>query len=284
MNGSLQKMTNMAPTGGLVGSQLRPDDNVGASDNTAGNTPNKGTQFGQPTNQFHPPPGYSYAPSQPPFPGAALFYHHAPFNMAPSSQPSSGATQGYPSYGPSWHAYDFPRGGYGRPQMFPPQQSTGHGPSFAGAPRVPPALPGHNAVSRLTSSTSTAPGQLPGAPGRPVICLSTKWYQPAMEPRRTDVAGIAELHPLPEISYDEYNRDFESDDPSDLGRAEGKALISLKQTEFPLKQFAKMMGQPNFSTFNNWEKVWVARFLEKKHWSVIWGQNRSKQMRDGPVY
>ena len=93
-NGSPPKTTNTAPPGGLFGSQQRPDDYVGASDDDAGYTPNKDTQFGQPTNQFPPPPGYSYLPLQPPFPGAPQFYHHAPFNMTPSSQPSSGATQG----------------------------------------------------------------------------------------------------------------------------------------------------------------------------------------------
>jgi hypothetical protein len=58
------------------------------------------------------------------------------------------------------------------------------------------------------------------------------------------------LPPLQEISYDEFDADYESDDTSDLGRAERKAPISLKQTEFTLKQFAKSMGQPNFSAFN----------------------------------
>ena len=59
-----------------------------------------------------------------------------------------------------------------------------------------------------------------------------------------------DLPPLPGISYDEFNADAESDDSSDLGGAEGKAPISLKQTQFSLKQFAKRMGQPDFSTFN----------------------------------
>jgi hypothetical protein len=100
-NGSPLKTTNMAPPGGLFGSQQqRPDDNVGASDNNTGNTPNKVTQFGQPTNQFTPPPEYRYPPSQPPFPCAPQFYHDAPFTMTQSSQSSSGATQGYASYGP----------------------------------------------------------------------------------------------------------------------------------------------------------------------------------------
>jgi hypothetical protein len=199
-NGSPPKTANMAPPGGLFGSQQRPDDNVGASDNHAGNTPNKDTQFGQPTNQFPPPPGYSYPPSQPPFPGAPQFYHHAPFNMTPSSQPSSGATQGYASYGPPWQGYDFPQGGYGGPQMFPPQQFPGQGPSSPGAPRVPPALPGRIAVIRPTSPASTPYGQLPGAPGRPPISIPTTRFQPAAEPGRTDVSGIADLPPLPEIS------------------------------------------------------------------------------------
>jgi hypothetical protein len=70
---------------------------------------------------------------------------------------------------------------------------------------------------------------------------------------------------------------------SDLGGAEGKTPISLKQTEFSLKQFAKIMGQPNFSAFNQWKKVWVAGILEKKHRSIIPEQNSLKQMQNGPV-
>jgi len=65
-NGSKPKPTNIARTGGLFGSRLRPDDNVGASDDNTGNTQSKDTQFGQSVNQFHPPPqppGYHYLPS-----------------------------------------------------------------------------------------------------------------------------------------------------------------------------------------------------------------------------
>jgi hypothetical protein len=43
------------------------------------------------------------------------------------------------------------------------------------------------------------------------------------------------------------------------------------------------MGQPNLSAFNKWKKVWVAGFLEKKHRSIIPGQNRFKQQRNGPL-
>jgi hypothetical protein len=221
-NGSLPKTTNMAPTSGLFGSPQRREDNVGASDSNAETPPSKGTEFGQPANQFHPPPPalwYSYPPSQPPFPGTPQFCHQAPFNMTPSSQPSSVATKGYSSYGPSWQVYDFHHGGYGGPQMFPPQQFAGHGPSSPGAPRVPPAPPGNNPVIRPTSSASSAPGQLPGAPGRTPNSLPKKRFQPAAEPRRRDVAAIADLSPLPEISYHQYDEEYESDDSSDLGGA-----------------------------------------------------------------
>jgi hypothetical protein len=100
-NGSPQKKTNMAPRGGLFGSQQLPDDTVEGSYNYAGNTASKDTLFRQPTIQIHPSPGYRYQPSQPLFPGTPQFNHPAPLNMTPSSQPSSVATQGYQSYGPS---------------------------------------------------------------------------------------------------------------------------------------------------------------------------------------
>jgi hypothetical protein len=118
--GSPPKTTNMAPIGGLFGSQQCPYDIVGASDNNPGNTPIKDTQFKQPPNRFPPPPGYSYPPSQLPFPGIPQFYHPALSDMTQSSQPSTGATQGYRSYWPLWQGYNFPQGGYGGPQMCHP--------------------------------------------------------------------------------------------------------------------------------------------------------------------
>jgi hypothetical protein len=92
------------------------------------------------------------------------------------------------------------------------------------------------------------------------------------------------LSALLDISYDEFDEDYESDDSSDLGSAKGTALISLKQTEFSLKQFAKTIGQPNLSTFNKWTNVWVAGLLQKKHSSIIRGPNRSNQFQDGPPH
>jgi len=150
---------------------------------------------------------------------------------------------------------------------------------------VPPGPPGNNPVNQPISSSSTPPPRPPsGAPGRHPISLPTKIFLLPVEPRTTDVTRIADLPPLPKISYDQYDADDESDDSSDLGSAEGKPPVSLKQTEFSLKQFAKRMGQANYSAFNKWKKGWVAGFLEKKHRSIIWGQNWLKQVRDGHLH
>jgi hypothetical protein len=59
--------------------------------------------------------------------------------------------------------------------------------------------------------------------------------------------------------------------------------ISLKQTQFSLKQFAKWMGQPNLCTLHKWKKASVARFLGKKHQTIIRGQIRGNQLRDGAL-
>jgi len=80
------------------------------------------------------------------------------------------------------------------------------------------------------------------------------------------------------MSYDEYDAADTSDDLSDMGSAEGKPPIILKQTEFSLEQFAKKMGQANYSAFNKWKKVCVAGYLGKKHRSIIRGLNRLKQV------
>jgi len=120
--------------------------------------------------------------------------------------------------------------------MFPPPQFPGQGPSSPGAPRVPPGPPGNHPVNLLTSSSLTPPPQSPsGGPGRHPISLPTKRLQPPAEPRKTDVTGIADLPPLPELSYDKYDAAEEIDDSSDLGGAEAKATITRKQTEFSLK-------------------------------------------------
>jgi hypothetical protein len=105
-----------------------------------------------------------------------------------------------------------------------------------------------------------------------------KHLQQAAEPQRMDVGGIADLPRSPESLYDEYDADYESDNSLDLGGAEANAPIILKDMEFSLKQFAKRMGQPNFSAFNKWKKVWVAGWLKKNHWSIIRGQNCLKQL------
>ena len=168
--------------------------------------------------------------------------------------------------------------------MFPPQQFTGHRPSSPGALRLAPARPQYTPLIRPTSSSSTAQGQLPNAHGYPTISLPTKSFQPAAERQRRDVVGIRDLPPLLDISYNKYNADYKSDNSSVLGQAEGKTPINLMPTEFSLKQFAKRMGHPIFGAINKWKNVWVAAFLEKKHCSYIQGENRLKQLRDGPLH
>jgi len=169
--------------------------------------------------------------------------------------------------------------------MFPPPQWTGQAPSSRGAPRVPPGPPGNHPVNWPTSSRSTPPPQPPsGAPGRHPTIFPTKQFQPPAELRITNVAAIADLTPLPEMSYDKYDAAHECDNSLVLGSAEGKPPFSLKQTDFSLKQFAKRMGQPSFCGLNNWNKVWVAEFLKKKHRSIFREQNWLKQGQDGPLH
>jgi hypothetical protein len=111
-----------------------------------------------------------------------------------------------------------------------------------------------------------------------------KRFRLAAKPCRIDVTGIADSPLLSEISYDEFDSDYESDDSLDLGMAEGKAPISSKETEFSLNQYAKWMGQPNLSAFNRWKIIRVTGFLHKKHLCIILGQNRLKQQRGGPLH
>jgi hypothetical protein len=75
--------------------------------------------------------------------------------------------------------------------------------------------------------------------------------------------------PLAEISYDNYDVDEASDNSSDICSAYSKPPVSMRATEFSLNQFAKWMGQANYSAFNKWEKVCVAGFVDKKHQSII---------------
>ena len=140
--------------------------------------------------------------------------------------------------------------------MFPPLQGSGQWPLYPGAPRVHVGPPENNPVNQpISSSSHPPPGPPSGAPGRPLITLPMKRFQPPAELRKTDIAGIVDLPPLPEISYDEYDADDTSDDSSDLDGADGKLPINLKQTEFSLTHFAKKKGQVNYSAFNRWKKV-----------------------------
>ena len=165
--------------------------------------------------------------------------------MIHSSQPTSSASQGFRSYGPPWQGYDLHQGGYGGCQMFPPPWFPGQGPSSPGAPRVAPGRLENHPVNRPTSSSSTPPPDPPsGSPGRHPISLPMKRFQLPEDPRKTDVAWLVDLPPLPEMSYEEYDAADESDDLSNLGGAGGNPPISLKPTEFSLKQFPKGWARP----------------------------------------
>jgi len=283
--GFLPKTPNMAPLGGQFGSQWRHVDDSGSSDNGSRTTTGTDSRSTKHATQYQPPHGYDYPPTQQPFSGAPQFHHHSTFNLTRSSQPTTSVSQQYPGYGPPWQGYDHHQGGYGESRMFPQQQFPGQGPSSPGALRVPPGPPGNNAVNQPTSSGSTPPpGAASSTPGRPPIRLPMKQFVPPAEPWNTDVARTADLPPMPEISSDDYYAVDKSDDHWTSGGAECKPAVSLEQTEFFFKQFAKRMGQSNYSAFNEWKKVCVAGFLEKKHRSIIRGQNRLKVLRGGPLH
>jgi len=154
-----------------------------------------------------------------------------------------------------------------------------------------PAPPGNNPVNRPTSCSSTPPPESPsstpkhpsGRHGWHPIRLPTKIFQPSVELRTTNIAAIEDLPPLPELSYNKYEAYDSCNDLLDLGGAQGNAPMSLKQTEFSLKEFAKKMEQPNYSAFNKGNKVWVARFIEKRHRSIILGQSHLKPLWDRPL-
>ena len=93
---------NESPPGGLFGPQQRWDNVSESSDNSLRTATGKHSQLGQHTNQYHPPQGYGYPPAHQPFPGAPPIYQHHPFNMTPSSQPTTSASQRYPSYRTTW--------------------------------------------------------------------------------------------------------------------------------------------------------------------------------------
>jgi len=284
-NGSPPKTVTVVLPGGQFGSQQSGYNNSESLDNSSTHGTRKDSQYGKHTNQYHSPQGYGYPPLQQPFPGTPQFYHQSPFNVTHISQSTSHAIQGFPSYGWPWQEYDLHKGGDGGFRMIPPPLIPRHGPSSLGAPRVTPGPPGNHPVNRPTSSSSTpAPQPSFGIPGKHPISLEVKRFQLPAESRKTHVAGIANLAPLQEMSYEEYDVADEYDDSSDLGSSEGKPPISLKQTEFSLNQSDQGMGQANYSAFNKWKKEWVAGFLGKKHGSSIRGQNRLNQVWDAPLH
>jgi len=113
--------------------------------------------------------------------------------------------------------------------MVPTPQFPGERPSSPGALRVSPGPPGNLPFDKPTCFSSTPPPQTPSSVlGRHPITLLTKRFQTPVEQRKTDVAGIGDSSPLPEMSYDKYDVADVSDDLSDLGSAEVKPPMNLK--------------------------------------------------------
>jgi len=219
----------MVPPGGLFGSLPCRDDNSGSSDNGSRTATGQDSRSGKHDNKNLPPHRYGYPPSHQPFPGAPQFCHNSPFKMTKQFTTNHQRKPTISKLWAQWQGYDLHQGSYGKCQMFSHQQIPGQEPSCPGAPRVPPWPPGNNPVNWPISSSSTPPPRHPfGAPVRPPISLPMNGFLPPAEPRKTDVARIADLPPLPEIFNQEYDADNETDNSSDLGGAEGKPLVSLK--------------------------------------------------------
>jgi hypothetical protein len=75
------------------------------------------------------------------------------------------------------------------------------------------------------------------------------------------------------MTYDEHDAADNSDHWLDLGRPVGKPALGMKKMKFSLGQFPNRMRQPNSSAFNRWKNVWVVRYREIKHQSIIQGPN-----------
>jgi hypothetical protein len=167
--------------------------------------------------------------------------------------------------------------------MFPPQLFPWHGLLSLGTLRVPPGPPGNHLVNSPASTSSTPPPGLPcSTPGIPPNSLPVTRFKPSAELRSPDVSRSARLPQLQNIFYTLYDAVDDSDDSLDIGGAEGNWLLSLMRAKLSLNKFAKRWGQANYSVFNNWKRVYVARLLKRKHWIIICRQNDLKQLQDGP--
>jgi hypothetical protein len=80
---------------------------------------------------------------------------------------------------------------------------------------------------------------------------------------KSAVRGIADLAPLPELTYNEYDAADESDNSSGWGSVECKPPISLKHTEFSLKQFAKEYDSLTLVHSTSGRKYWWQNFSRK---------------------
>jgi len=91
-----------------------------------------------------------------------------------------------------------------------------------------------------------------------IICHSARRFQPQVGIQTVEVPGIPDISPSVNISDEKCDVAKGSEDHFHLGTAEDNPLISLKQTEFPLKPFAKWMGYPStVHSPNGIKYVWL---------------------------
>jgi len=203
-NGALPQREKLGSPDGPFHTQARYGNIVGSSHNCLQNATSKDYLSQKHTNQYHLLHWYSCSPSQQQCPGAPQLHHNSPFNMKYSSQPITSASQDFPSYGPPWQGPDFQQGSYGRSQMFPPPQSSGHGTSSPAALWVTPGPRGYTPVNGPISPSSTPPPEpRSGASRRPPITHVTNLCQTPTEPRNADLSGLVDLPTFLVICYRE---------------------------------------------------------------------------------
>lgn len=142
----------------------------------------------------------------------------------------------------------------------------------------------NNTIIWLISSGSTSPEFQPGANAMQPGSLPMHRLQPAVNLRTTDATGVVDCPPVVQLFQNEFNTDDGCNNLQDNCGAKAKAPMGHKYTEFSVKQFAKSMGQRNFSSFSKWQNVQDVRILEKMHWSIFWGQNHQEMLQDGPLH
>jgi hypothetical protein len=81
--------------------QQHVEDKSESSDNSSRTATGKDSRFGKETTEYHLPHGYGYQPSQQPLPDTPQLYQHPPFILTHRLQPTTRASEAYPTCGHS---------------------------------------------------------------------------------------------------------------------------------------------------------------------------------------